>query len=55
MMRIGEAVYRERQLEKASPDELPATIAAHPIALERPVVGGRAVIARPPQRRLEIF
>ena len=57
MMRTGEAVYQARQLGKASPDELLAAIAAHPVLLERPivVVGERAVIARPPERLLEIL
>jgi arsenate reductase len=57
MMRTGEAVYRQLELGKASPDELLAAVAAHPILLERPivVVGERAVIARPPERLLEIL
>lgn len=56
MMRTGEPVYRELELDKASPEELLAAITAHPILLERPivVVGERAVIARPPERLLEI-
>jgi arsenate reductase len=57
MMRPGESVYQELGLEKASPEELLAAVAAHPILLERPivVVGPRAVIARPPERLLEIL
>ncbi|MDQ1358681.1 MAG: hypothetical protein QOF20_1488 [Acidimicrobiaceae bacterium] len=57
MMRTGEAVYQELELGKASPDELLAALTAHPILLERPivVVGERAVIARPPERLLEIL
>ncbi len=57
MMRTGESVYQELGLGKASPDELLAAVAAHPILLERPivVVGERAVIARPPERLLEIL
>jgi arsenate reductase len=57
MMRTGEAVYRQLELGKSSPDELLAAVAAHPILLERPivVVGERAVIARPPERLLEIL
>lgn len=57
MMRTGEAVYGELGLADASPDELLAAIAAHPILLERPilVVGDRAVVARPPERVLELL
>ena len=57
MMRTGEAVYKQLGLGKASPDELLAAMTANPILLERPivVVGDRAVIARPPERLLEIL
>lgn len=57
MMRTSEPVYRQLDLENASSDELLAAIAASPILLERPivVVGDRAVIARPPERLLEIL
>jgi arsenate reductase len=57
MMRTGEAVYQQLGLAGASPDDLLAAVAAHPILLERPivVVGDRAVIARPPERLLEIL
>jgi arsenate reductase len=57
MMRTGEAVYAELGLENATPDRLLEAITAHPILLERPifVVGDKAVIARPPERLLELF
>ncbi len=57
MMRTGEPVYEQLELGKASPEDLLAAITAHPILLERPivVVGERAVIARPPDRLLEIL
>jgi arsenate reductase (glutaredoxin) len=57
MMRTGERVYQELGLGNASPDELLAAVAAHPILLERPivVVGERAIIARPAERLLEIL
>ena len=57
MMRTGEAVYAELGLESASPDRLLEAITEHPILLERPilVVGDRAVIARPPERALELL
>ena len=57
MMRTGEAVYAELGLENAPRDQLLEAITAHPILLERPifVVGDRAVIARPPERLLELL
>lgn len=57
MMRTGEGVYAELDLEDASPDRLLEAITAHPILLERPifVVGDKAVIARPPERLLELL
>lgn len=57
MMRTGEQVYAELGLAEASADKLLAAIAEHPILLERPifVVGDRAVIARPPERLLELL
>lgn len=57
MMRTGEPLYSELGLEGAGADELLAAIVEHPILLERPifVVGDRAVIARPPERLLEIL
>lgn len=56
MMRTGERVYSELDLDTATPAELLAAIRSHPILLERPifVVGERAVIARPPERLLEL-
>lgn len=57
MMRTGEPVYAELALSASSGDALLEAIAAHPILLERPilVVGDRAVIARPPERVLELL
>ena len=57
MMRTGEAVYTELALEDQAGDALLETITRHPILLERPifVVGDRAVIARPPERILELL
>ena len=56
MMRKGEAVYKELGLRSADPDALYDAMAAHPILIERPIVivGDRAVIARPPERLLEV-
>lgn len=57
MMRTGEPVYAELDLDGASSETLLQAIAAHPVLLERPifVVGDRAVIARPPERLLELL
>jgi arsenate reductase len=59
MMRTGEAAYAESGLGDPSVtrDELLDAIVKHPILLERPIVvrGDRAVIARPPERLLELL
>jgi arsenate reductase len=57
MMRTGEPAYTELGLAEASPDDLLEAITTHPVLLERPifVVGGRAVVARPPERVLELL
>lgn len=57
MMRTGEGVYAELGLADHDGDELLQAIADHPILLERPIVvrDGRAVIARPPERLLELL
>jgi arsenate reductase len=57
MMRTGEEVYAELGLDGAEGEALLEAIAANPILLERPifVVGDRAVIARPPERLLELL
>jgi arsenate reductase len=57
MMRTGESVYAELGLASVSGDELLEAMAANPILLERPIVvkDGRAVIARPPERLLELL
>lgn len=57
MMRTGEAIYAELGLAEADDARLFDAIAAHPILLERPIVvrGDRAVIARPPERLLELW
>ncbi|HEY6428330.1 MAG TPA: arsenate reductase (glutaredoxin) [Acidimicrobiales bacterium] len=57
MMRTGEPVYGELGLADQDGDALLEAITEHPILLERPifVVGGRAVIARPPERLLELL
>jgi arsenate reductase len=57
MMRTGEPVYAELGLADASDSELLDAITRHPILLERPifVVGDRAVVARPPERLLDLL
>jgi len=57
MLRTGEPLYAELALSDLSPDEQLEAVARHPILLERPifVVGDRAVIARPPERLLELL
>ena len=57
MMRTGEDVYGELGLAEAARDALIDAMVEHPILIERPIVirGDRAVIARPPERALELF
>ena len=57
MMRTGEATYAELGLADQTGEALLDAIATHPILLERPifVVGDRAVIARPPERLLDLL
>ncbi len=57
MMRKGEPEYRELGLADADHDALFDAMAAHPILIERPIVikGDRAVVARPPERLLELL
>ena len=54
--RTGEALYAELGLAGADREELLAALATHPALIERPIVrGGRAVVARPPERVLELL
>jgi arsenate reductase (glutaredoxin) len=57
MMRTGEPVYRELDLQHASRDQLLDAMLDHPILIERPIVirGDRAVIARPPEKLLDLL
>lgn len=57
MMRTGEPLYSQLELGAAPREQLLEAIAAHPVLLERPifVVGDRAVVARPPERLLELL
>jgi arsenate reductase len=57
MMRTGEPIYKELGLTDADRDALLDAMVAHPILIERPIVirGGRAVIARPPEKLLALL
>ncbi|MDQ4069695.1 MAG: arsenate reductase (glutaredoxin) [Actinomycetota bacterium] len=57
IVRTKEAVYAELGLGSADRDRLLDAMAAHPILIQRPIVihGDRAVVARPPERLLEIL
>jgi arsenate reductase (glutaredoxin) len=59
VLRTKEPIYRELGLDKreVSDDELMRLMAEHPPLLQRPIVerGDRAVLARPPERVLELL
>lgn len=57
MMRTGEAAYKELGLADADRDRLLDAMTTHPVLIERPIVirGDHAVIARPPERVLELL
>ncbi|HZU73684.1 MAG TPA: arsenate reductase (glutaredoxin) [Acidimicrobiales bacterium] len=57
MMRTGESIYSELGLGDAGPHELIEAMLGHPILIERPIVviGDRAVIARPPEKLLDLL
>ncbi len=55
--RTGEDRYRELGLDGADREKLLDALVANPVLIERPivVVGDRAVVARPPERLLELL
>jgi arsenate reductase (glutaredoxin) len=58
LVRKGEPTYRERYAARVLDDAgWIEALVAHPILMERPVVvrGARAVVARPPEKLLEIL
>ncbi len=57
IVRTKEPIYAELGLDSADRDRLLDAMAAHPILIERPIVvrGDRAVVARPPERLLELL
>ncbi|HEX3623581.1 MAG TPA: arsenate reductase (glutaredoxin) [Acidimicrobiales bacterium] len=57
IVRAKEPIYAELDLDSADRDQLLDAMAAHPILIQRPIVihGDRAVVARPPERLLELL
>jgi arsenate reductase len=57
ILREKEAVYGELGLDGADRDRLLDAMSEHPILIQRPIVirGDRAVVARPPERLLELL
>jgi arsenate reductase len=55
--RTGESVWGELQLDGATDEQVLDAMVEHPILIERPIVirGDRAVVARPPERVLELL
>ena len=57
IVRTGEALYAELGLAEADDEAILDALVSHPVLIERPivVVGDRAVVARPPERLLELL
>ena len=57
VMRTGESVYEELDLAHADREALLDAMVKNPILIERPIVivGDRAVVARPPEKALELL
>lgn len=59
VMRSGEGLYRDLRLDdlKLTDQDLIAAMVKNPILIERPivVVGGKAVIGRPPEKVLKLL
>ncbi len=57
IVRTKEPVYAELNLDSADRDQLLDAMTEHPILIQRPIVihGDRAVVARPPERLLDLL
>ncbi len=57
IVRTKEPIYAELGLDTADRDQVLDAMTAHPILIQRPIVihGDRAVVARPPERLLELL
>jgi arsenate reductase len=57
IVREKESVYQELNLAEADREQLLDAMVANPILIQRPIVihGDRAVVARPPERLLELL
>ncbi|HEX2192617.1 MAG TPA: arsenate reductase (glutaredoxin) [Acidimicrobiales bacterium] len=57
IVREKEPVYAELGLDSVGRDQLLDAMTEHPILIQRPIVikGDRAVVARPPERVLELL
>ena len=57
MIRTKETLYTELELHQAGREALLDAMAAHPVLIQRPILihNGRAVIARPPEKALELI
>lgn len=59
IVRKGEGAYRELGLEEPSltREALIRALVEHPVLIERPIViaNGRAVVARPPEKALDVL
>lgn len=57
IVRTGEDRWKELDLDPADRNTVLDALAANPILIERPIVirGGRAVVARPPEKVLELL
>ena len=57
IVRTKEPVYAELNLDAADRDQLLDAMVANPILIQRPIVihGDRAIVARPPERLLELL
>ena len=57
IIRTGEDRYQELGLDDADRETLLEALVANPVLIERPivVVGDRAVVARPPERLLDLL